>query len=401
MIVRARVVVTMDGAPIENGAVAIDNERIAGVGSFEEIQSSYSGEVIDLGERALLPGLINSHSHLDYTCLRGKIPFQESFADWIRSIIAAKQELSAADYLDSIRQGFREAKVYGTTSIANFTAFPELISQVEPSIRTWWFAELIDVRAASAPETIVKTAVDVLASTRHRGLAPHAPFTASPGLYRYCEEIARRDGLLLSTHLAESRDEQEMFSASKGSLFEFLSGLGRDQSDLHGTTPVEQVAAVCELDDRWLLVHLNEASMDDMEVLLRTETQPSIVHCPRSHAYFGHSPFKFGKFRTLGFNICLGTDSLASNDSLSLFAEMRAFRKRKPKLAPREILKMVTSNAARALHRSDNLGQIRPGLLADLIAVPCRSVATVFDEIIGFDQPVPWLMIGGKVAASS
>jgi cytosine/adenosine deaminase-related metal-dependent hydrolase len=108
MIVRARAVVTMDGAPIENGAVAISRDRITDVGKFPEVSARHSGqEIIDLGEKVLLPGLINAHCHLDYTCLRGKIPRQKSFTDWIRAINAEKSKLSPQDYLASINEGLR------------------------------------------------------------------------------------------------------------------------------------------------------------------------------------------------------------------------------------------------------------------------------------------------------
>src|SRR5262245_22427530 len=119
MIIRARIVVTMDGAPIENGAVAVSENRIVDVGAFDEIKTRNAGNNLDLGERVLLPGLINSHCHLDYTCLRGKIASQKSFADWIRAINAQKSELSPKDFLASIEDGFVEAKRFGTTAIAN------------------------------------------------------------------------------------------------------------------------------------------------------------------------------------------------------------------------------------------------------------------------------------------
>ena len=127
MIIRARIVVTMHGAPIENGAVAVSANRIVDVGRFDDVKARNAGNTLDLGEQALLPGLINAHCHLDYTCLRGKIPPQKSFTDWIRAINAAKSELSAKDYFASINDGFEEAKRFGTTAIANLTAFPELI----------------------------------------------------------------------------------------------------------------------------------------------------------------------------------------------------------------------------------------------------------------------------------
>src|SRR5216684_2762484 len=114
MIVRARTVV-------------VSADRIVDVGEFDQIEKENAGEIVDLGEQALLPGLINAHCHLDYTCLRGKIRPQKSFADWIRAINSAKAKLSPEDYVASIRAGFAEAKRFGTTTIANLTAFPELI----------------------------------------------------------------------------------------------------------------------------------------------------------------------------------------------------------------------------------------------------------------------------------
>src|SRR3954470_16547471 len=169
MIVRARIVVTMHGAPIENGAVAVSGNRIVDVGRFDDIKARNAGNVVDLGERALLPGLINAHCHLDYTCLRGKIAPQKSFTDWIRAINAAKSELSPNDFVDSITEGYAEAKRFGTTAIANLTAFPELISQVPSPTRTWWFAELIDIRAPESANELVDAAMESI------GKAPAEP----------------------------------------------------------------------------------------------------------------------------------------------------------------------------------------------------------------------------------
>jgi len=208
MIIRARIVVTMDGPPIENGAVAISGNQIIDVGSFPEVSARRSGqEIVDLGEQALLPGFINAHCHLDYTCLRGKIPPQQSFADWIRAINAEKAKLAQDDYVTSIAKGFTDAKRFGTTTIANLTAFPELIPRIDPPIRTWWFAELIDVRSPERANELVDLAIESLKSAQNWGLAPHALFTASKHLYRRCEEIAQRENALLTTHLAESREE--------------------------------------------------------------------------------------------------------------------------------------------------------------------------------------------------
>jgi aminodeoxyfutalosine deaminase len=403
MIIRARIVVTMHGAPIENGAVAVSGNRIVDVGRFDEVKARNAGNAVDLGEQALLPGLINAHCHLDYTCLRGKIAPQKSFTDWIRAINAEKSELSPTDYVASINDGFEEAKRFGTSAIANLTGFPELIPQVQPPIRTCWFAELIDIRAPEQTNELVDAAIETLGRARPPGapwgLAPHALFTASKDLFRRCEEIAQQEHILLTTHLAESREEMEMFRDGSGPLYEFMKNIGRPMNDCGNETPLGLFVGA--LGDRalpqWIVAHLNELCESDFALLERSNSKFHIVHCPRSHNYFGHSPFAFDRLRSLGFDICVGTDSLASNESLSLFAEMRAFQKEFRSVSPEEIFRMVTLNPARALRYENVLGQIRPGFGADLIAVPCSGSPDIFEQIVACDAPVSWSMVNGNM----
>ena len=405
MIIRARIVVTMGGAPIENGAVAVSGNRIVDVGRFDDVKTRNAGRILDLGEQVLLPGLINAHCHLDYTCLRGKIPPQKSFTGWIRAINAEKSKLSPRDYVASINQGFEEAKKFGTTAIANLTAFPELISQVQPSIRTWWFAELIDIRAPTHANELVDSAIEALKQTLDWGLAPHALFTASKDLFRRCEEIAQREHIPLTTHLAESREEMEMFRDASGPLYEFMKSIARPMNDCGNETPLglfvgapgsRAAGKLGRALPDWIVAHLNELTERDFDLLERLNSKFHVVHCPRSHNYFGHSPFPFDRLRSLGFNACLGTDSLASNESLSLFDEMRAFQKDFPLVSPEEILQMATVNPARALRQENAMGQIRTGFRADLIATPCSGSTDIFEQIIACDVPVSWSMVNGK-----
>ena len=402
MIIRARVVATMDGSPIKNGAVVVSADRIVDVGKFSEVSTRHSGEkTIDLGEQLLLPGLINAHCHLDYTCLRRKIPRQKSFTDWIRAINAEKLKLSPECYIASINEGFMEAKQFGTTTMANLTAFPDLIRHFpDAPIRTWWFAELIDVRSPNRANEFVGFAIESLRSVQNCGLAPHALFTATKTLYERCEQTDA--DLLLTTHLAESREEMEMFRDASGPLYEFMKNIGRDMRDCGHETPLRSFVGALgsrTLPNRWIVAHLNELTESDFELVEKLTTKFHIAHSPRSHEYFGHSPFQSERLRRLGFNICLGTDSLASNESLSLFAEMRAFQRSRLGSSPEEIVKMVTVNPASALHQENALGRIRPGFRADLIAIPSREGRDAFDEIIAFDGSVNWIMVNGKMQA--
>ncbi len=401
MIYRARTVLTMDGAPIENGAVAVKADRVVDVGRNEEVRARRSGPVTDLGEVVLLPGLINAHCHLDFTALHGRIPPQRSFADWILQINGLRRDLSDEDYLASIAAGFVEARRWGTTTIATVESMPALLNRMPaPPLRTWWFAELIDVRPRLPAAEMLD---DAFARFRGKenwpggfGLSPHAPYTVSPGLMRLALEAAERNGHLLMMHLAESAEEMEMFRDGRGRLFELLKSLGRSMEDCgQGKTPLAVMLEREVLDERWIVVHLNELTEEDFT---RLERGPRlhIAHCPRSSRYFRHAPFALRRLAGLGFNISLGTDSLASNSSLSLFSEMQTVRDAHPWIAPERILEMATINPARALHQADSLGKIRVGFQADLIALPIENPrGDVVEKVIAWEEPVPWLLLAG------
>lgn len=397
MIIRARTIVPVDGEPIENGAIAVAGNEIAAVGPFDALRKFQSGEVLDLGEQVVLPGFINAHCHLDYTALRGKIPAQSSFADWIRAINAAKARLTADDYVDSIRSGFAEAMQFGTTTIANLTAFPNLVASIKAPIRTWWFGELIDVRNPDEADQIVDEAVEVLKAAEQWGLAPHAPFTASPRLYARCEEVAQQQRIPLTTHLAESREEMEMFRDASGPVFDFLGSLDRPMDDCGRESPFALFSRTRNLTEKWIIAHLNELEAGDFE-LLRHSPGFHVAHCPRSHKYFGHAVFALEALSKLGLNICLGTDSLASNSDLSLFAEMRELLRRNRGVSPRTALEMATVHGAKALGQHEHLGCIRAGAFADLVALPIPA-GDVFENIVNFEGTVSWMMVNGKVVA--
>lgn len=405
MIVRARSVVTMDGAPIPNGAVVVNGDHITDVGEFAEVRRRNAGGVLDLGHRILMPGLINAHCHLDYTCLRGQIPPQPSFADWIRAINQRKAALKPEDYLKSIEAGFNEAARYGTTTIANLEAFPALLPRLPVApVRIWWFAEMIDVRERVSAEAAFAEMRGAFAKRGVEprggiGLAPHAPYTASRALYAEAQSIGKTRRVPLTTHLAESAAEMEMFRNGRGTLFDFLKSIGRATNDCGAATPLALLRDI--LDESWIIAHLNELAEEDFRQLARGP-KFHIVHCPRSHAYFHHAPFALRRLQALGFNICIGTDSLASNDDLSLFRELRALAANVPMLSAAELFALVTTNAAAALGQSGTLGRLREGFAADLIAVPSTAESgDLFEELLEFDQPVPWMMVGGELVPRS
>jgi cytosine/adenosine deaminase-related metal-dependent hydrolase len=407
MIIRARTVVTMDGPPIENGAVAVEDNRIVAVGTLPDLQWLSDGPVIDLGEQVLLPGLINAHCHLDYTMMRGAISPPKSFTAWVQRINSLKRSLDSDDYLAAVQRGFSELRKWGTTSVGNIEAFPELMNRLPPSpLRTWWFYEMIDIRHRLTTDDVVAGALSFF---QHRansldsfGLSPHAPYTASLSLYQLANACASSFSMPLMTHLAESAEEFGMFRNARGPLYEFMKSLQRPMEDCGKATPFAHLWQSGAVDARWLLTHMNTLTEDDFLILgdLPRGAGPHIIHCPGSHRYFSHPPFPAKRLHDLGVNLCLGTDSLASTDSLSLFEEMRILREAQPWLRPEQILRMVTVNPARALRRKGQLGQILPGALADLIALPASgSLGIVHEEITEHTAPISWTMIDGQISS--
>jgi aminodeoxyfutalosine deaminase len=405
MILRARVVVTMDGPPIPDGAVAIEGNKITAVGPISELTRGSADHVEDLGGVALMPGLINAHCHLDYTILRRAIDPPKSFSAWVQRINAIKRSLGPEDYLKSIARGFDGCLKWGTTTVCTIESFPELMPHMPaPPIRTWWFYEMIDVRHRITTDDVVAGALGFFqnrpGSLSNFGLSPHAPFTASLELFRLSNDCAQAFSMPLTTHVAESWEEMEMFCEGRGPLYDFLAGIGRPMQDCSSGSPFSYLWRAGAINARWILVHMNELTAGDFALLesLPRTSRPTIVHCPSSHRYFNHTRFAWDRLQQMGVNLCVGTDSLASCDSLSLLGELRLLKKYEPQLSAEALLQCVTHSPARALRREGALGVLKAGALADLIAVPVSgTLDDVHDQIVEHDRSIPWMMIDGKI----
>jgi cytosine/adenosine deaminase-related metal-dependent hydrolase len=192
-----------------------------------------------------------------------------------------------------------------------------------------------------------------------------------------------------------------MFAAGKGDLFDFLSKMGRPMTDCGRLSPFRSLALSGLLPKDALLVHMNELDEADLEILDRDEWRSlSIVHCPKSNRFLHHRPFPMEALRERGFNLCLGTDSLASNDSLNLFSEMRMAARNHSFVSPKELVEMVTVKPAHAIGLEESLGQIKPGYLADAISIPFRGgYRSIYEEIINYRDDVLWMMVDGKLVA--
>jgi cytosine/adenosine deaminase-related metal-dependent hydrolase len=409
MIYRSRILVTMDGPPIEDGAVVVRAEFIVAAGPWPDLRLAFPREeVFDLGEITLLPGLINAHCHLDYSNLRHAILPPHSFTEWIGRINAIKRSLHPDDYLAAIEHGFAEIKRWGTTTVLNIESFPELMWKMPaPPLRTWWFYEMIDVRQPIPTEELVAGVLLFFQERRAgwlggMGLSPHAPFTASPELYRLCHDYALRTGMPWTTHLGESAEERAMFVAGQGPLYAFLASLGRPMDDCgHGRSALAQLASAGNIGPECIAVHLNELEEEDLRLLSADGPLAgmTIVHCPLSHRYFQHHDFPADRLHRQGVNLCIATDSPASEGSFSLLEELRAFAGNHPQFTPAELLATVTTNPARALGLTGRLGCIRAGAWADLAAFPCgeNPAGNIYAEVVNCRQPVSWMMVQGNV----
>jgi len=401
---RCRTLVTMDGSPIDNGAFVVDGSRFVRTGTASEILRTHTGEVIDLGDVVVLPGLINAHCHLDYTLMRGAILPAKSFSRWVARINALKRTLTDNDYLLATQLGFEELRKSGVTTVLNIVATPQVFPLLPPGpIRAWNFLELIDVRPRPWIEEHAFGSWLFFSDQSGRlggvGLSPHAPYTVSAKLYEVALECARSFNMPITTHVAESNEEYAMFASASGELFDFLNKLGRPMSDCGSTTPLRHLIENRLINSDCIVAHLNELDDRDLEILGKTEWRNlQIVHCPKSHRFLHHKRFPLEELIKRGLNISLGTDSLASNDSLNMFSEMRMAKKTYPSLTSLNVLEMATTRPARALKQERELGKIAPGFLADSIGIPFKgAVNDVFDAVIQNRGTIKWMMVNGRI----
>jgi aminodeoxyfutalosine deaminase len=409
MILRARIVVPVSRPPIEDGAVVTSNGRIESVGRFNDLRKGVTGSMVDLGEAVLLPGLINAHCHLDYTKMAGRIARPKTFSSWISDMINLKAAWSLSDFRESWREGAAMLLRNGVTTVLDIESVPELIPELWETtrLRVVSLRELIALRNGPELEHSFQTALSewerLPSADQRAGLSPHATYSTTKELLGLAAGAARKRGWPLSTHVAESAEEFEMFCSARGRFFDWFK-TERDVSDCGRGSPVQHLEAAGYLADNLLAVHVNYLAKEDAALLARREV--SVVHCPLSHAYFEHRPFSRAELQNAGVNLCLGTDSLASTTALpsrplelNLFAEMKAFAAHFPEVSPADVLRLSTMNPARALRRQGELGELCPGARADLIAIPFEGkITSVCEGILDHTSPVSASMIAGKWA---
>ena len=410
MILRARTILPVSRPPIENGAIFISGNRVRAIGSWPDLQSSAAGEILDLGEVVVLPGLVNAHCHLDYTDMAGRLPPPKTFTDWIPLIMAAKAAWNYSDYARSWLNGANMLLRSGATTVADIEAVPDLLPELwnATPLRVFSFLEMTGIRARANPEQVLREAVEKMDSLSHprcsASLSPHAPYSTLPELLRSSAKVARERNRRITTHVAESEQELEMFMHARGRMFDWLARNERDNSDCGLGSPVAHLARNQMLGENLLAVHVNLLAPGDAELL--GGHQVHVAHCPRSHDYFRHPAFRRAQLAAAGVNLCLGTDSLATvrktgkeTIELNLFPEMRQFAHADITISPVEIVRMATVNGAKALGLAGQIGELSENALADLIAIPfAGKVADICETVVHHASTVSASMIDGQWA---
>jgi cytosine/adenosine deaminase-related metal-dependent hydrolase len=414
---RARWVLPVTAPPIENGEVVIEDERIVEVRPSRD--AAITG-VRDFGEAVIMPGLVNVHTHLDYTLMRGLLE-DVDFFPWIRELTARKAVLEEADWVASATMGAAEAVAGGVTTIGECTdSGAALIGAKRLGLRGIVYQEVFGIDESQTVEEIVSEldlkvrALRWQASGTHLriGVSPHAPYTVRPELFRALAAYAEKDDLPVCVHAAESQAESDLLRDACGTIAEMYARRGITWS-APGCTTVEYLDSLGVLGPRTLLVHGVQVSAQDREVVRRAGA--AWAHCPKSNAKLGNGIAALGLMLGCGPSdtprVGLGSDSVASNNTIDMFEEMRfavllqrARSRRYDAMTSRQAVELATIHGARALGMEDLIGSLEPGKQADVTAVRLDSVPTlpVYDPYnalvyAGSARDVEMTMVAGHV----
>ncbi len=391
---KARYVFPIAGDPIPDGVVTIEGARIAAVGS----RTAVGAPLEDLGSVALLPGLVNAHTHLDWSCLERPIGRPGmGFVDWIRAVMRQRLEVPPQQ---PVGWGLDESVRRGTTMLGDIAQPGRPLSPyANAPLDTTVFLELVGLqseRIASALEAArahLEAGAGGGCGSVVPGLSPHAPYSVHPRLLDALVSLARGAHVPFAMHLAESREELDLLASGSGPFRELLEDMGLWTPGLIPlrTRPGDYLARLARA-ERALIIHGNY--LDDAEIafLGQHADRMSVVYCPRTHAYFGHDPYPLGQMLSAGATVALGTDSRASSPDLGLLAEMRTVAHQHPEVPRAAILRLGTVCGAKALGRQQDLGTLEPGKLADLTAValppgstsdPCELLLEGPGDVVG------------------
>ncbi|MDQ6612103.1 MAG: amidohydrolase family protein [Gemmatimonadota bacterium] len=381
----------MSGPPIRNGAIVVEGSRIVFVGT--QSSAPAADGFFHAPDAIIMPGLVNAHSHLELTALRGLLEGL-NFREWLRILTEVRHTvLDEQALLDSSTIGIHEGLLNGITTFADTTAtgVPHA-AMLETGVRGIAYVEVF----GPSPETRDSAMAGLRAAVNSRrahdtalvqtGVSPHAPYTVSQNLFTAVAEYAASEGLPVAVHVAESLAEVAFVRDGTGP---FAEGLQSRDIVVTGTdkSPIAYLAATGLLDASPVLIHCVQADAADIAVI--AEHNCSIVHCPVSNAKLGHGIAPLDRFLAAGIRTGLGSDSVASNNRMDLLTEARtavllqSIRQQTPDaMNATEALKLATLGGARALGIDSLVGTLEVGKQADIAIFP---YGTRLEAVTSFD----------------
>lgn len=413
----ARWVLPISAPPIREGVVIVEDSRIAAVGRAADFADALaSAHVVALGNAVLMPGLVNAHTHLELTAMRGFLEGLD-FREWLRVLTLARRECFDADsLLDSARFGIVEALTHGITTCADTTESGQpLHAMHEMGIRGIGYIEVFGPDPAHAAESLAGLQRAVNAFRNHdtelvrAGVSPHAPYTVSAPLFREVAAFARSEQLAVAVHIAESPAETQFVRDGEGPFADRLRARGIHVGP-QARSPIDLLDSTGVLDTRPLLIHAIQVDDRDLERIV--DHGASIVHCPISNAKLGQGIAPLDRMLANGVHTGLGTDSVASNDRMDMLGEARqatlfhALRAGLPDSLPaRDALALATIGSARALGLDDRVGTLTVGKDADLaafslddpFATPVHDPAVTLVHVLAGKATAALVTVAGKV----
>ena len=383
---RASWVLPMVQPPIANGAVAVEGDRITYVGPASDAPH---GTVMDMGDAALMPGLVNVHTHLELTPLRHMLEGLD-FAEWIRMLIHLRRTglSNPADVEVGARVGIAEGLLRGITTYADTsdTGAPVMNAMTAMGVRGVVYKEVFgpdpkqcDASMAGLRDT-VRDLRQLAAEMVHVGVSPHAPYSVSKGLFGAVAAYAIEEQLPMAVHLAESAFEEALVVRGEGPYADGWRSRGIDPAGARARSSVALLHEAGVLAARPLIIH--GVRMDAEDIALLAEARCAVAHCPVSNARFGHGIAPLRAMLDAGLRVGIGTDSVASNNRMDLLDESRVAhlmactRTQSWRAFPAaQALWHATAGGAAALGLWDGLGTLVAGAPADLCAFALDAVA--------------------------
>jgi cytosine/adenosine deaminase-related metal-dependent hydrolase len=388
----ARLVRPVSAPDIEDGTVAVEGAVITYVGPRA---GAPPGRDVDLGDVILAPGLVNAHTHLDLTVLRGRFDGL-LFFEWIRALTAARAALTPDDLLESARAGIREGLLAGITTYADtapndapFEAMREL------GVRGIAYREVFGPDPAQCERSMEELRA-VIAAVRPRetelvraGVSPHAPYSVSDALFGAVARFASDERLPFATHVAESEAESLFVASGGGAFGDFLRGRGI-VVETRGRTPVDLLDRQGVLDANALLIHCVRADARDIATIAQHGC--GVATCPMSNRYFGHGAAPVAAMRAAGVRLGAGSDSMASNVRMDILHEARIALG--ADASERDVWELATLGGARALRLDHAIGSLEAGRQADLAAFARGDVADAPARAV-------FVAVGGRVVVNN